>query len=175
MRDFANIADRIHAMPLESDPWPHGILDDFLPSDLLAELLAKVPDYHGGNADMKKSKDIPASVLALMNDEAVLNAIRTRFEFAGGFNLIDVVYRRSKLQAHTDRQDKPWSGLIYLAGDPKGTELYGLDGKFVRSVEWKPNRLVCWANKLAKAQHAVPESNGRIVLVWWMLKNKNSK
>lgn len=168
-----DVANRIRGMQEDKDPWPHGILDDFLPADVFAELLAALPSF--GEADVQKFNGIPASTLAILNSEDVLDALREQFDFVGGFNKIEVAYRRSKLLPHTDRQDKPWSGLIYLAGDPKGTELYKLDGTFSRAVEWKPNRLVCWANKLPKAQHGVPASNGRTVLVWWLLNNKNSK
>jgi hypothetical protein len=136
-------------------------------------LLASLPPWSGG--DVQKFNELPASTLGILNDERVLDALRQRFGFPGGFPKIEVAYRRSALLPHTDRQDKPWSGLIYLAGDPKGTELYGLDGRFAKAVEWKPNRLVCWANKLPRAQHAVPKSEGRVVLVWWLLNNKASK
>jgi len=158
-------------MPDILEPWPHGILDDFLPAEVFGELLEALPGITGG-PNVQKVYELPASVTAILNDETVLNAIRQRHWFQGGHTNIEAVYRRSRLEAHSDRKDKLWSGLIYLAGDPKGTEFYGADGKLAKTVEWKPNRLVCWSLRRSHEQHAVPVSDGRWVLAWWILTSK---
>lgn len=164
------VAARITSAPDITQPWPHAIIDDFLPTELFAELLAWLPKVDAAN--VQKFKSLPRSTLDLLTSEVVTEAIRRRFNFDGGEASIDVAFRRTGLKAHPDRSDKPWSGLIYLAGDPKGTELYDAAGKFAKTVEWKPNRLVCWAKRPKQEQHAVPPSDGRFVLVWWFLRTR---
>lgn len=167
----AKIADATEVI----DPWPHVIIDDFLPGDLFAELVAWLPEIGDGPPDCRKFKDIPARLRGALTDADLETTIRQRFGFEKCEPSIEMVYRRSGLKPHADRQDKPWSGLIYVAGDSVGTDLYDATGRLAKSVEWKPNRLVCWARRPRKEEHAVPVSKGRYVLVWWFLKTLAAK
>lgn len=164
-------AQRIAELVELEEPWPHGILDDFLPAEAFAELIDALPVLCKGTGRVRKSTDLPASVRELLAGDEMEAAIRGRYGFSGAKPSLEVVYRESGLKPHSDRRDKPWSGLIYLAGDPQGTELYDTDGHLVKTIEWKPNRLVCWSLRPPREQHAVPESRGRYVLVWWLLKS----
>lgn len=171
MNDVAAMAERLRGLVEDDSPWPHGIIDDFLPQWALNNVLATVAAMNTA-ADFVKAKPSLA-VLDLLQSSEVVNAIRSRFSFEGARgSAIDIVYSRRGVQAHSDRADKPWSGIVYLTGDPKGTELYGTDGLLAKVVEWKPNRLVCWGHRPHREQHAVPVSAGRVVLRWWLLKNK---
>ncbi len=89
-----------------------------------------------------------------------------------GLASIELVYREVSLAAHCDRKDKRLSGQIYIAGDPKGTELFDASGKRAGLIEWQPNRMACWTRPAMNQKHAAPESSGRYVLLWWILGNK---
>lgn len=158
------LAEKILTAPELVDPWPHGIIDQFLPLEPFAELVGSLPSWTTG----QKTKNLPTSVLELLNDSAVNDAIRQRFGFTGGKPVIELTYRTLGVGGHSDRVDKLWSGIIYVAGDPVGTELYGKDYRLAKTVEFKPNRMLCWGRR--GEQHAVPKSNGRFAIQWWILK-----
>lgn len=165
------LPDRIRAMPIIAEPWPHAILDDFLPADVFAEL---VEDLKVGGPRNYKATQVPDSTRSLLESEPVLNAIRERHGFEGGFpKIIEAAYTITGLAPHLDRNDKVWSGQVYLTGDPKGTELYNAAGKLAAQVEWKPNRLVCWTRPPRNEMHAAPRSKGRWVLLYWIMRGKD--
>lgn len=168
MTTAESLAARIAAADEFSDPWPHGIIDDFLPADVFVELVAALPDTTGQRGTVKTQK-LPARTLELLQSETVANAIRQRFGFEGSWPHVDAVYRTKGVQTHPDRKDKPWSGVLYLAGDPKGTELYDAAGALRKTIEFIPNRLLCWASRPVNEQHAIPDSKGRWVIQWWFL------
>jgi hypothetical protein len=158
------IAARIRGLTLETDPWPHGVLDDFLPPAVFAELLASLP--------RSRTTKLPQSALALLTSPVILAACRERFGFAGGQVLRQIRwFGPAGLKAHEDRPDKLWNGQVYLAGDPKGTELYDGRDQLARVVEWRPNRFTCWAPPGRGLKHAAPSSSGRHVLLWWILQD----
>ncbi len=167
------LASKIENMVECAEPWPHAIIDEFLPPDVFADLIAWLPKVTG-DPSWVKWKNMPSSVTGALKGPDVEAAIRQRFGFDGCEPSIEVAYRRAGLKPHADRQDKPWSGLIYLAGDPKGTELYDASGSLTKTVDFIPNRLVCWANRRFE-QHAVPVSEGRYVLVWWFLRTHQKR
>ena len=161
----AEMAARLAGLHEIAEPWPHGVEDDFLPPDLFAELLASLPDVAKAQ---NSTQDLPASVLAVLKDPRVEAAIRSRFGFTAHKAQIELTCRRKRIAGHSDRQDKAWSGIVYLAGDPVGTELYDTKRVLAKVVEFKPNRLLCWGKR--GEQHAVPESQGRFAIQWWFLK-----
>ncbi len=159
---------RLDAIEDCAEPWPHSILDDCLPAEVFQDLLGVIGGkWDQTNAQVRKTQELPKSVMDWLAEAA--DDIEKRWGVRGKRSLIELAYRAVPLNAHVDRCDKLWSGLIYVAGDPKGTELYGLDGKLARIVEWKPNRLVAWTRPPHNQQHAVPRSAGRYVLAWWLL------
>lgn len=83
--------------------------------------------------------------------------------------MVEAIYNEGFHEPHLDRPDKLWSGQIYLAGDPKGTELYDLGGGLAKICEWKPNRLTCWVPGRGIGKHGAPTSVGRFLLLWWVL------
>lgn len=170
------IAERVRGMAESRFPWPHSVMDDFFPADVFAELVAGIPDYpwsFPGNRT-RKTKSLPSSVTDLLHSEIVLDAIRQRHGFQGGSPTVDLVYREAALPAHVDRKDKRWNGQVYVAGDPRGTELYDAAGKLAQVIEWKPNRLSCWTCPPKREKHAAPVSAGRYVLLWWILGSKKN-
>ncbi len=166
-----DVARRIPDIVTIPDPWPHGILDDFLPQPIFDELIESLPllPWSTKSQKARKCKTLPASVTSLLSDEVVLDAIRAANGFTRGKPSIEVVYRTVPLAPHVDRKDKRWNGQIYLAGDPKGTEFYDAAGNLACVGEWKPNRLTCWTIPPNKEKHAAPKSQGRYVLLWWIL------
>lgn len=144
-------------------PWPHSIFDEALPGDVFADLLGALPDWKTTN----KTKKLPASVLAMLTAPEVERAIRERWGFSGGKPTIELTFRTRRIEAHCDRDDKLWSGILYIAGDPVGTELYA-GPELVKTVEFRPNRLLCWGHQ--GEMHAVPKSNGRSAIQWWYLR-----
>lgn len=173
------LAARIAGIELDPDPWPHATLDGFFPPQMFAELLDRLPSL--GLADKaigrkKTDKGLPASVSELLHSEAVLGAIRERFRFDGGKVMLEVSwFGADGLSPHVDRADKLWNGQVYLAGDPKGTELYGPGDKLARVLEWQPNRFTCWPPPKAGLKHAAPQSKGRYVLLYWILQEQRSR
>lgn len=160
-------------MPTISDPWPHATLDDFLPADALAELLAAIPTMSWTRPPgfHRKAKVLPQGVTDLLTDAAVLDAIRERFGFDGGRAMIELAWSGPQgLKPHCDRKDKLWSGQIYIAGDPKGTEMFDAAGKPAGVIEWRPNRLSCWTRPPQNEMHAAPKSEGRYVLLYWIMR-----
>ncbi len=171
------IAERIHGMDDVLYPWRHSVLDDFFPPDVFAELVDGIPEYpwaFPGNRT-RKTKKMASCVMDLLHSETILDAIRQRFGFQGGSPTVDLVYREAALPAHVDRKDKRWNGQVYIAGDPKGTELYDASGKLAHVIEWKPNRMACWTCPPKREQHAAPASSGRYVLLWWILGTKKQE
>lgn len=162
------LAARIRGMATIPDPWPHATLDDFLPGDVFAELLAALPS-EPGRRNLKK-RDLPACVFDLLRSPIVLDAVRERFGFVSGSATIEASYTgRTGIPAHIDRPDKLWSGQVYLVGDEKGTELLDAAGNVARRIEWKANRLVCWTRPPNREKHAAPKSSGRWVLLYWIM------
>ncbi len=83
MSDAAILAERIRGITTINEPWPHSFLDDFLPANVLAELIDGIPGYvwdHPQNR-VKKTRKLPDSTLQLLSDETVLAALRDRFGF----------------------------------------------------------------------------------------------
>lgn len=171
--EAASMAQRLQATEDISQPWPHAILDDFLPQSVFAELLSTLPALPP-SAPVWKLRTLPESLTGLLLSREVTAVLNERHGCQGCRPMIEVAYRRSGLKPHCDRRDKPWSGLIYLAGDPVGTDLYNAAGQVAKSVEWRPNRLVCWSLRGQREQHGVPESRGRYVLVWWLLRGRST-
>lgn len=174
MSESRDIAAMIRAAELTPDPWPHATIDEFLPADVFAELVASLPEMAWmpltGN---RKARDVPKAVADLLRNELVLDAIRGRFGFSGGRVQLEVAWTAGKgIKAHVDRIDKLWSGQIYLAGDPKGTELFDAAGKLARVVEWRPNRLAAWTRPPRAETHAAPRSDGRFVLLYWIMQTR---
>ena len=169
--DEITVAAKIGDIQMHESPWPHGTLDDFLPADVFAELVAELPafQWQEQNGRTRKAKRFHRATMDLLGSETVLNAIRQRFGFTGGKPTIDLVYREQPLPPHCDRKDKVWNGQIYVAGDPKGTELYDAAGNLAHVIEWRPNRLSCWMQPPNREQHAAQASSGRYVLLWWIL------
>lgn len=146
------------------EPWPHAILDNFLPADVFAELVASLPNWTTAN----KTQRLPQSVLAVLAAPDMEDAIRTRFDFRDHRARIELTYRVRQIEPHSDRKDKAWSGILYIAGDPVGTELYDSRRQLAKTVEFVPNRLLCWGHQ--GDQHAVPKSQGRFAIQWWFLR-----
>lgn len=161
------LAQRIREMPTIEYPWPHSVLDDFLPSDVFAELLGALPDR-------QPLKEVPQSVKAACLDPELLAEIAERHGFPYSEKVfLEVTHTDQRGQnPHTDRADKEWSGQVYLKGDPKGTELFNAAGEMVHTIEWKPNRLACWTMPPKKEKHAGPKSAGRHVLLFWIMRAK---
>ncbi len=165
MTHAATLAARLAALDEISEPWPHCIADDFLPLDLFADLLMSLPMWKRQD----KTKDIFPAVKAVLTAAEVEDAIRLRFGFEKHRPEIDLTFRINCLGPHVDRQDKAWSGIIYLAGDmTQGTDFYDAGKRLVKRVEAKPNRLLCWNRR--GEQHSVPKGNGRFAIQWWFLK-----
>lgn len=164
---MVEIAERLLAVVDEPEPWPHGIIDDFLPADVFTALVQSLPAIEG--RAVVKTQAIAPAAREVFTSGVVCDAIRQRFGFSGKYPNVDAVYRTGGVQAHPDRDDKPWSGVLYIAGDPKGTELYDASGKLCKVVEFVPNRLLCWKSRPVKEQHAIPKSAGRWVIQWWFL------
>jgi hypothetical protein len=154
-------------MPTIEYPWPHAVLDDFLPPDAFAELLAVLK--HGARV---REPQLPQSVQSVCRDPEVLAAIADRFSYPFSDKMhLEVAWTgKCGLRPHNDRADKEWSGQIYLAGEAKGTELYDEHGKMVHEIEWKPNRLSCWTMPAKKQQHGGPKSEGRHLLLYWIMR-----
>ena len=170
----AALADRIRAVEFDADPWPHGCLDGFFPPDVFAEFVTALPtlEYGRHGVTRKKSSALPPAVSGLCRDPGVLSAIRERWKLPDRSTTwqLEVAYTgRDGLAAHCDRPDKLWSGLVYLDGDPKGTELFDAAGRLAKVVEWRPNRLVGWTRPAQSEKHAVPKSAGRYVLLYWLM------
>lgn len=159
------LVQRFREMPTIEYPWPHAVLDDFFPADVFQELLAALPEK-------KRSRDIPESVRQICLDPAMLTAIAERHGFPYSEKVsLEIAYTGPcGLNPHTDRADKEWSGQVYLKGDPKGTELFNAAGEMVHTIEWKPNRLSCWTMPPKKEKHAGPKSEGRYLLLYWIMK-----
>ncbi len=148
------------------DPWPHSIIENFLPDDLYQELLATLPAWTAQG----KTQNLRDGIASLLRDERVEDAIRDRWNFTEHDAQIELTFRTTGLLAHKDRADKAWSGIVYLRGDPNtGTDLHGRAG--VTRVEFAPNRLLCWGHQ--GQQHSVPPGNGRWAIQWWFLKTKH--
>jgi hypothetical protein len=168
------LAERIRAVETVADPWPHAVVDDFLPADVFAELVDALPtlgwDRAGLTGRKRVARQLPAGVTGLLNDESVLAAVRERFSVPAGRVMLEVAWLgKTGLPPHVDRSDKVWNGQVYLAGDPKGTELCDAVGRLAKVVEWAPNRLTCWTPPGGGQMHAAPASDGRYVLLWWLL------
>jgi hypothetical protein len=156
------MAARLAACEEIAEPWPHAILDDFLPAEVFAELLANLPAAKDG----ARTRDLPASVLTAL--AACEDAIRYRWNFAGCKASLELIYRTRAIAPHNDREDKFWSGILYVAGDPVGTELYDAEKRLAKVVEFAPNRLLCWGHR--RELHAVPASRGRFGIQFWMMR-----
>lgn len=162
-------------MPTIAEPWPHATLDDFLPAEVFADLVAALPglSWDGPEGQRRKARELPAAVSDLCRDPDVLTAIARRFELpAVPLRIVlEVAWTgASGLPAHCDRLDKLWSGQVYLAGDPKGTELFDARGRLAKVIAWAPNRLACWTRPPERERHAAPKSTGRFVLLYWLLR-----
>lgn len=163
MPDVAVIAARLTALQEIGYPWPHGILDDFLPAGVFSELLTSLPDWNGE----QRTRKFPASVAEIFT--ALEPTIRQRWGFTGGEVSLELTHRVHGAKPHCDRADKNWSGIVYVAGHPTGTELFDASDK-ITQVEFKPNRLLCWGH--CGQKHAVPKSPGRFAIQWWFIRGK---
>jgi hypothetical protein len=158
------LADRIREMPIIEYPWPHAVLDGFFPPDVFAEAVAV-------GKPNQRTRDLPKSITDVCCEPALLQAIADRHGFPFSDNVVlEVAYTGpSGLKPHYDRADKHWSGQVYLAGDPKGTELFDAAENMVHVIDWQPNRLSCWTPPPGKEKHAGPRSEGRYLLLFWVM------
>ncbi len=164
MPQASELAARLAACQEISQPWPHCILDDFLPAPVFAELVSSLPDWKGP----RRTRVMPQSTLDLLASSELGAAIRRRFGFMGGTASIELVMRTTRIEKHSDRQDKLWSGILYIAGAEAGTELYDAAGNLATTVAFVPNRLLCWGHR--GEMHAVPASKGRFAVQFWILR-----
>ncbi len=164
MPQASELAARLTACQEISQPWPHCILDDFLPAPVFAELVSSLPDWKSQN----RTRTLPQSTLALLTSQELAAAIQQRFGFTGGTASIELVLRTVRVNKHSDRQDKLWSGILYIAGAEAGTELYDAAGELATTVAFVPNRLLCWGHR--GEMHAVPASKGRFAVQFWILR-----
>jgi hypothetical protein len=168
------LAARISGIELDPFPWPHAVLDDFLPQCVFQELLDALPtlkwDRRDANGGKSKATKLPKDLKDLLHDETVLDAIRERFGFQKGKVMLEVAhFAQAGIAPHVDRKDKLWNGQVYLCGESKGTELYDAKGNLAKVVEWVPNRFTCWPPPKNDLKHAAPRSSGRFLLLWWIL------
>jgi hypothetical protein len=170
----AKLVRNIGELTAHGAPWFHYTDDNFLPREVFADLVTFLPRAKlglSGNQRRQRTARMPDSARALLNDTQVLDSIRRRFGFSGGRVQAEIAWFGAEGYApHTDRADKLWNGQVYLDGDPKGTELYDSAGNLAKVVEWQPNRFTCWLPPGESKQHAAPESSGRFVLLWWILR-----
>ena len=170
----AEVVARVTGMGTEPHPWPHSVCDDFLPADVFAELVAALPTLHWDRPEgqNRKAKQLPECVRELLLDPEVLGAIGARFGFGEARRVIleAAWFGPAGLVPHCDRDDKLWSGQVYLAGEPVGTHLFDAADKLARTVEWKENRLACWTRPPAREKHSAPKTSGRFVLLYWLMR-----
>lgn len=172
----AELVRKMGTLDEHREPWTHYTADDFLPADVFADLLACLPRLHLGPQNgpgRQRSPRLPKSASMLLNDLFVLDSIRSWFGFQGGKVLAEIAwFGKNGYPIHSDRQDKLWNGQVYLDGEAKGTELFDEQEQLVKVVEWKPNRFTCWLPPGGGKKHAAPASQGRFVLLWWILREK---
>lgn len=168
------LAERLRTLVLETEPWPHGIIDDALPVDVYADLVNRLPSLDwNGDENARRAKNVPQAVREILAEGSVVAAVRERFSLWPVRVVVEAAWFGAKPgPPHEDRPDKVFGGQIYLTGDPKGTELYDFYGgdEPARVIEWQNNRLSCWPRPPAGLRHAVPTSRGRTVLLWWLLR-----
>lgn len=147
---------------LIAGPWPHGVIDDFLPPDLYAVVVQNLPVVDTETRTMQ-SKLGAWGFPAAAELEAFLAAIAPVL----GTPKIELTYRTRGLRPHEDRKDKVWSGVIYLCGSDTGTVLHGRDGS-EKLVEFRPNRLLYWPRG-EWTRHSAPAGAGRWAVQWWIM------
>lgn len=168
------MAARVRSMPTLEEPWPHSFLDGFLPGDLFAGLVAALPGlkYNRPAGTNRKADELPAALTELLLDPVLVGAFGARFGCTPSPAKVklEVAWTgQAGLLPHVDRKDKLVSAQVYLAGDPKGTELYDAAGELAGVIEWAPNRLAAWTRPAANQKHSAPKSSGRFVLLYWFM------
>lgn len=176
MTPVGHVLERLAGLTHHREPWCHATADDFLPAEVFAETLELLPRLRLGpkfGQGRQRVSRMPGSLADLLHEPVILDAIRQQSGFTGGTVLAEIAwFGRLGYPIHSDRHDKLWNGQVYLAGDPKGTELFDAQGTLQKVVEWQPNRLTCWLPPGGEQKHAAPVSEGRWVLLWWLLRGR---
>ena len=116
--------DSFRVKPLESDPFPYLVLDNFVRPELAAEIERDFPDIaKGGSFDL--STVSPGPAMQALIDELQGDAMRAAFAEKFGIDLTDRpttftlrgMSREKDGRIHTDSKTKLITVLIYLNAD----------------------------------------------------------
>jgi hypothetical protein len=124
-----------------SSPWPHIVIDDFMPEYMIQYHLKKAQEVDSG--DLVGRKILDYDPMPRVADLLEKFSIRRQYNELGKF----IHYASTKDNIvhpmHTDAAFKIMSAVLYLGPEHNyGTRLYeNPDSPCVKEVEWKPNRL----------------------------------
>lgn len=158
-------------MTMIQDPWPHMIIDDFLPDHAFEELLDEIEEikqtpldfripFEGGSGE-PVDQWINRSLIQKTYIDPVINEafMREHFPWHREFGQleilhhINVIHPFTEYPVHDEAPRKMLSMILYVEGD-NGTTIYDENQDFVYEVEFKPNRAIVFAPITNVSYHA---------------------
>ena len=158
-------------MHIYTDPWPHIIIDDFLPDDGHIALYNQARNLTSKRNlkplfkyDLFEKYDLEQYLEVLPHRpynklEKLIHYAKTPFHYQN--------------KIHCDIESKILSAVLYLGPNENiGTSLYRKDNRntFVKMTEWKPNRMFIFCGVSGTTWHKFSANHlDRYTLNWFLI------
>jgi len=174
------------------DPWPHEVIDGYYDQvqtdSAVREILTKVKtersefvtktsgDVFISARNLYTSDKFPETrkLLQSRNPSYLLKHFPNHRDYDSleVYGEVILCLKESEHPIHDEVEDKVLSAVTYLypeTGD--GTLLYDRDKKFVKQIEWKPNRTMVFAAETGTTWHSYKSTSGiRLTLNTFLLR-----
>lgn len=178
-----------------NDPWPHVIQDNFFDESLYLGIVKEIEDWVGHQKGKPTkgnrisilgerrffSKNFPnvGKALRSIDFHSYLNKFKTVRDYHNLRTLkriheISILAGGDTYPIHDEAEYKLMSFVTYISPTQnRGTVLYDQNQKFVREVEWKPNRTLVFCGIAGKTWHSFDcdPDKYRITINTFLLKN----
>lgn len=164
-------------MKIINDPWPHTVIDNFLPKEKYAAIVKECVDYLKSHVRTKRrlllhtepdfAQHLPIT-LETLNSIDFLGKLDS-FEDRRTGDVYHVEHEISfmldgqEYPIHDECEKKVLSNVIYLFPNVgTGTLIYDTEKSYVKTVEWKQNRALLFAGITDKTWHNYKTDHGTL-------------
>ena len=154
-------------------PWPHLVIDDYLPQDQFDSLRHEALRY-GEDGDVSR---IFFDHDPIPHTADLLNEFVSHRPVGDKGKLIHYAVTKKDFvhEKHCDAEFKIMSAVLYLGPEKNsGTRLYGRKGERV-DVEWKPNRMFVFCGLTDFTWHDYTSTDTRYTLNYFLIDRSKVK
>tara|TARA_B100000035_G_scaffold68160_1_gene55695 strand:- start:1630 stop:2160 length:531 start_codon:yes stop_codon:yes gene_type:complete len=147
-------------MEIFKEPWSHIVIDDYYPTEVFDRLLEyskkKLKDNgFGSDGRFRMRFERDPDLDEILKDNLISNEFFKYFTDHREYNEDCNVYTELsgiigpyRYKLHSEAPNKLMSLVVYLGPeDNRGTRLFDKDKKFVKEIEWKPNRAMLFCGE----------------------------